>query len=672
MTAQPGLAGPATLEDADDAWLRQAVQDAELPALLTALALCTRDTSLLRSNLRPPLSQDDGLPPAQGGMSNQAQAQARHIAFEALKHFRDAGAPVPQHVDDDILREIMSFITGDVVDDYNDLLRHEMGLPRDLGRPSWSKTGIAPDRALSVVIIGAGMAGIVAAHRLKQADVPFVLLERNADVGGVWFENQYPGCRLDTSNFAYSYTFAQRADWPHYFSTREEIWEYFSKAVDDLGLRPHMLFDTRVDSAVFDDEARTWTVAAHGPSGPLRLKTQVVISAVGQLNEPRFPDIPGLESFQGDSLHTARWRKDVALAGRRVAFIGTGASGYQAIPEIVDEVSHLSIFQRSSPWAVPAGRYHHALAPGLAWLFRHVPYYHRWYRFYQFWTAVEGRRPYAEVDPSWDRHGSVSEKNEILRRRLVEHLSGQYEDRPDLLEKVVPDYPPFAKRMLMDNGIWARTLHRDHVDLVTDRIKEVTAGGILTEAGELHECDVIIYGTGFRASEFLSSMTVIGRGGIRLQDQWQGDARAYLGINIPNFPNLFCMYGPNTNLVVNGSLVLFAECAIEYILESIRLMLVEGHDTLEIKADVCDRFNEEIDAANREMAWGVDNVKSWYKNKFGRVSQNWPLTTIEYWRRTHGFDPNIYIRLPGDVASGASSDGKFAVVARPDESALQP
>jgi 4-hydroxyacetophenone monooxygenase len=642
------MIGPE-LAQADDAWLQQAVQDAELPALLTALAMCTGDTSILRPELRPPLSQDDGLPPAQGGMSPEAQAQARAIAFEALRRYRDAGSPAPV-VDDARLRNIMSFITGEVHEDYGDLLRHEMALPRDHGRPSWSKEAIAPDRPFFVVIIGAGMAGIVAAHRLAQAGVRFVVLERNSDVGGVWFENQYPGCRLDTSNFAYSYTFAQRDDWPHFFSTQDEVRSYLAKVVDDQGLRPRIEFETNVQSAVFDETSRTWHVTAQGLDGTRRFEAQAVISAVGQLNEPNFPAIPGLDTFAGPSLHTARWQPDVDLEGRRVAFIGTGASGYQAIPELAADVSHLSIFQRSSPWAVPAARYHYQLPDGLAWLFRRVPYYHRWYRFYQFWTAVEGRRPYAEVDPAWQTPGSVSDKNELLRKRLIEHLSGQYEDRPDLLAKVIPDYPPFAKRMLMDNGIWAHTLHRDNVDLVTDRIKAVTPTGIVTDNGELHPCDVIVYGTGFRASEFLSSMSVIGRSGIRLQDQWHGDARAYLGINIPNFPNLFCLYGPNTNLVVNGSLVLFAECAVEYVLESIRQMLVEEYDSLEIRGDVCDRYNEEIDAANRGMAWGVDNVDSWYKNKFGRVSQNWPLTTIEYWRRTHNFDRDLFIRVPSNEA----------------------
>ena len=266
----------------------------------------------------------------------------------------------------------------------------------------------------------------------------------------------------------------------------------------------------------FDDETATWTVVVRAEDGREEvMRAQAVVSAVGQLNQPNFPDIPGRDRFRGLSWHTGRWRHDVELGGLRVAVIGTGASAYQVIPAIGRQVGELRVFQRSAPYMLPTPSYHAAISPRLHWLFEHVPDYHRWYRFYQFWTSVEGRRPFSEVDPEWHDGRSVSEVNETLRRSLVEHLQSQYATRPDLREKVVPDYPPYAKRMLRDNGVWASTLKMEHVHLVTEPIEEITERGIRTADGVEHEVDAIIYGTGFRARDFLAPMRVTGRSGPR-------------------------------------------------------------------------------------------------------------------------------------------------------------
>jgi 4-hydroxyacetophenone monooxygenase len=276
---------------------------------------------------------------------------------------------------------------------------------------------------------------------------------------------------------------------------------------------------------------------------------------------------------------------------------------------------------------------------GLLWLFKNVPTYHRWFRFYQFWTSVEGRRPFAEVDPEWREPGTVSAKNAELRQTLAKRLLAEYEGYPELQAKVVPDYPPYGKRMLRDDGAWSRTLKQNNVHLVTEPIERIDPAGVRTRDGALHELDVLIYCTGFRAFDFLPNLDITGRGGVDLHEQWQDSAVAHLGITVPNFPNLFCIYGPNTNLVVNGSIVMFSECAVHYTLEAIRLLLETGHRSIEVSQDVLDRYQAEIDGANALMAWGVDEVTNWYKSPDGRVSQNWPLSTIEYWRRTRRPDP---------------------------------
>lgn len=618
----------------DDDTLRRMLSDAELPALLPALAQITGEMSLVSDELRPPRREKHALIPPQGGMPPEVQEKARERAFDALRRFRDGGCRAAAEPGPDEMRRLMHFLTGEVSQDYEPLLMQELGLDDQVQRPGWSKQAVAPDVDFAVVVIGSGMSGLAAAHDLGKAGVPFVVLERNDDVGGVWLENRYPGCRLDTHNFAYSFSFAQKDDWKQQYSRREAIHDYFRDVAAEFGIRDRIRFGTEAVAATFDEDTGTWAVRIRDRNGQEScLTAQAVISAVGQLNQPAYPDVPGRGRFSGPSFHTARWDHDIELAGRRVAVIGTGASAYQVIPSIADEVAELHVFQRTPPWALPAPSYHEDIPAGLQWLFRHVPYYARWFRFHQFWTAVEGMHAFAVVDPEWREPGSVSAANAMLRKELEAHLEAQYADRPDLLPAVVPAYPPYGKRMLRDNGVWARTLKNDRVSLVTEEIIEITERGIRTRDGAEHEVDVIIYGTGFKASDFLASLEVTGRG-VDLHEQWSGDARAFLGITIPGFPNFFCLYGPNTNLVLNGSIIMFSELAANYVLECLRLLLSTGRRTMEIRPEVFDAYNRRIDEANRSMAWGVRDVRNWYKNATGRVSQNWPLHTLEYWTLT--------------------------------------
>jgi 4-hydroxyacetophenone monooxygenase len=470
------------------------------------------------------------------------------------------------------------------------------------------------------------------------------VLDKNPDVGGTWFENTYPGCRVDIPNHYYSYSFAQRDDWPQFYSPQAELHRYFRECVDEFGIRETIRFGTEVTSIEFDDERATWTLCLAGPGGQeSTFEANAVISAVGQLNRPQLPSIEGRESFAGPAFHSARWDHDVDLAGKRVAVIGTGCSAAQFVPIIAEQAGHLEVFQRTPNWQFPVPHYHDEVPDGLQWLFRHVPYYRQWYRFWLFWKGAETLRPMAEVDPTWPhQERSVSELNDQLRLMLTEAMEAQYADRPDLLPKVMPQYPPAAKRIMVDNGAWAEALKRDDVTLTTDGIERITPEGIVTVDGQLHEVDVIIYGTGFQPSRFLTPMKVVGRGGVDLHGSWDGDARAYLGITVPRFPNFFLLYGPNTNIVVNGSIIWFSECEVRYVMDLLRTVLAEGHRALDVKAEVHDRYNVEVDAENCRMVWGVADVNSWYRNAKGRVAQNWPFPLLEYWKRTKAADPDEY------------------------------
>jgi 4-hydroxyacetophenone monooxygenase len=622
--------------------LTEILKDAHIPSLLVTLAFLTGDLTLLKEEFRPAtVSVSLGMDPS-GGLSPEVQESARRVALEALLRYREEGNFEPARLNTGQLQELMQFITGPVDEAYIPLMIHELGIPVDLGAPTWNKQDVAPGTTFRVAIIGAGMSGLVAAHRLQQAGIPYIVFERSIDVGGVWLDNDYPGARLDTSNFTYSYSFSQHGTWEDQYSTRDAVLGYLQGVADDFGIRENIRFNTKVTSAIFDDDAGTWTLTVTGPDGTEEITTQAVISAVGQLNEPNIPDIEGARNFKGHSWHTARWNHDVDLSGKRVAVIGTGASAFQVIPKIAEIASQLTVFQRTPAWVIPTPGYTKVLPVGLRWLLENLQHYHRFYRFNQFWVNVDGIRYLAVVDPEWKHPVSVSEKNEGMRAALETFLRTSFADRQDLADKLVPKYPPYAKRTLRDDGTWSSALRRENVTMVTDRITRITETGVETEDGTLHEVDAIVYGTGFRASDFLSTLKLKGKGGKTLDEQWGGDARAYYGITIPNFPNLFCLYGPNTNLNVNGSVVLFSEAAVEYTLACIQSLLESNHKTMEIRQEPFDEFNKHIDDTSKTLAVGVSDVNSWYKNKFGRVSQNWPLTTLDYWEGTRGPRPGDY------------------------------
>ena len=613
-----------------------------MPALLIALAEALGDLSLLRDDLRPDPAR---VQEPTAGLSRDQRDAARALAIDQLEVLCEQPRSEIPPPDDATLRTMLGFLIGRAVsDDELQLMRQELGVGgEDARTPAWRKDDIAPDRPFSVIVVGAGMSGILAAHRLDQAGVSFTVLEKNDDVGGTWFENRYPGCRVDVPNHLYSYSFFQRPDWPQRFTPQEALLDYFRDAADALDVRKHIRFGTEVLDATYREQEGDWVVRLRTRDGREETMTaNILISAVGQLNRPHLPEIDGRESFAGDAFHSAQWDAHIDLKGKRVAVIGTAASGIQLIPTIADDVQSLDVYQRTPNWFMPTPDYHADTPEGMQWLIDNVPTYSEWYRLSLFWRLSEGMLAAARVDPQWPQDGrAVSESNDGMRQLLTQYLETQFAGAPDLLDRVVPSYPPLAKRMLLDNGIWATTLQRDHVELISEPIDAITPSGVMA-GGTQRDVDVIVFATGFHASDFLTPWRITGRDGVELHDRWAGDARAYVGLTVPGFPNLFCMYGPNTNLVANGSIIYFSECEVQYVLSAIRLLLEQGARAVDCRPEVHDRFNVEVDEANARMAWGAAHVSSWYRNAKGRIAQNWPFTLLEFWLRTREIDPADY------------------------------
>jgi 4-hydroxyacetophenone monooxygenase len=648
------LSTPARPSEDLAAGLDGALAEAHLPALLMALVHLTGDATLLTTERRPAyVLLADG---RQGGYSPEIQADIRARAKAALiAHL--GGAPLPAPPAPATVRRMMDWIAGvDIPTQYAQFLTDELQLSGvDTKAPDWSGPALKGAAAkMKVIIVGAGMSGLLTGIRLKQAGVDFTILDKNADVGGTWFENVYPGCRVDNPNHMYSYSFEPNHDFPQYYSTQPVLLDYFRRVAARHDLRAHIRFETKVETAAFDEARGLWRVeAATADGGRLVMEANALVTAVGQLNQPKYPDIEGLETFEGPSFHSARWRHDVDLTGRRVAVIGTGASAFQFVPEIAPKVAHLDIYQRTPPWPLPGPTYHHDVPEGKKWLLEHVPFYGKWYRFWLFWMMTDGFYDAVKADAGWNGPiDTVGEANAALKAVVVDALRAQALDRPDLLEKIVPNYPIGGKRSLVDNGVWVKALKRDNVDLITTPIEKITPAGVVTQDGAEHPADVLIYGTGFHASRFLWPMRIVGRGGVDLETAWNGDARAYLGMTTPGFPNLFILYGPNTNIVVNGSIIFFSECSVRYIVGALKLLAETGSQTLEVRREIHDAFNVKVDAANAKMAWGSPNVNSWYKNATGRVSQNWPFPLVDYWNATIAPNPEDFI-LTAKVAEPA-------------------
>ncbi len=626
-----------------DVELDRALAEAHLPSVMMALIHLTGDVS----DLDGPRPVYDFFGDGQGGLPRETLDDLKARARKAIKAHL-AGAPLAPIPDEATLLKMMDFISGaEIPRRYLPLMMEELSVDgRDHKKPQWTAASLgAQAQAIKVLIIGAGMSGILTAIRLDQAGVAYEIIDMNPDVGGTWFENTYPGCRVDNPSHLYAYSFEPNHDWPSHFSDQKALLAYFRKISDKYGIRQKVHYSTKLEAARWDDASQSWAVTLTGPDGKTRSEPfTAVVSAVGQLNQPNMPDIKGVGAFKGPAFHSAHWRPDVDLTGKRVAVIGTGASAFQFVPEIAPKVAHMDVFQRSPPWLGPTPHYHEPVGPGQHWLLHNMPFYDRWYRFWMFWTMTDGILDGVRADPDWKGPPTaVSEMNHMLREMLVEKIAEQCADRPDLLEKVVPTYPMGGKRSVRDNGVWIEALKRPNVNLETDPIVEITADGVMTRDKGLHEADVLIYGTGFQASNFLRTFKVVGREGRELHDVWNGDARAYLGMTVPGFPNFFILYGPNTNIVVNGSIIFFTECSVRYLLGCLELLAKEKRSSLEVKPDVSLAFNEKVDAGNAMMAWGAPQVSSWYKNATGRVSQNWPFALIDYWNATLKPDPADFI-----------------------------
>ena len=486
-------------------------------------------------------------------------------------------------------------------------------------------TGSAETADFPIAILGTGFAGLGLAVRLKQAGMhDFVLLERASDVGGTWRDNTYPGCQCDIPSHLYSFSFAPNPDWSRLFPIQPEIQEYLRGVARDFDVLPHIRFDHEVTGAEWDEDAALWRIATSQGS----VTAHIVVTGQGGLSEPSIPDLPGLDRFEGPAFHSAEWDHEHSLDGERVAVIGTGASAIQFIPYIQPKVGKLTLFQRTPPWVMPHPD--RPIRPAEKRLFRRFPVTQRLFRA-AIYAFFESRVVPFTMAPSLMKAGE---------RIALRHMAEDVPDR-ELRRKLTPRYRMGCKRVLMSNTYY-KALAQPNAEVVTDGIKEIRERSIVTADGTEHPVDTIIFGTGFHVTDLPMTEFVRGRGGRTMSEVFQGSPQAYLGTTVAGFPNMFMLTGPNTGLGHNS------------------IVKRRGAGVFEVRPEVQEAFNAELQEQLEGTVWNSGGCSSWYIDRNGKNTVLWPTWTWKYRRSTRRFDAENYNLEPGGSPAWTSASATAA------------
>ena len=630
MNASPSMLGsddrPLPLED--NAELRAALQAANLHTLLMVYVHLTHDGSMLETfkiHIHPPYTNPDYQIP-------QHYIDELH---EKLAHvLTTPGAARTDEPPVELMQKMMSVGVGEAVEDeFVPMVIEQAGFKRSPTRKDDPVRSPRP-AGFKVLVIGAGLTGILAGIELDRAGYDHVIIEKNEEVGGTWWKNRYPGVGVDTPSHFYSYSFEISPEWNHYHPHGADMREYFRAVADKYDVRRNIRFQTIVHSLVFDAAAAVWNVTIEDLKTGKRevIQANAVFNAFGTTDRWKLPDIEGIDRFNGIITHSADYDENIDLKGKKVAVIGTGASSAQIVSTVVSEVDELVVFMRTKHWMINNPEVVAEVEEPVKWALRHIPFYKEWFRFRVFWFAADGLYPDVVKDPSYPEGGiAVSDRNEGARQWALAHMHGKLEGRPDLIEKLTPDFPIFSKRVIMDAG-WYDALVQPHTTLETAGIAEILPNGIRTQDGKEYEFDIIICATGFNASSLVQDLEIKGRDGHDLAVDWADEEeRAYFGTTIPGYPNYFLSTGPNIGPNHAGGINIVSESQVHYLIECLDYMIAKGARTIEVKEEAFVRHNRRIEEKMKEMIWSHPKSKSYYQNSKGRAVGPWPYRLVDMW-----------------------------------------
>ena len=620
------MAARPELRAADDAVIEDAIAHADPMVLRGLLYQLTGDPAVAATAVRTVhAGYVDLVSPA----TEADVTLLRHKGAAFLKAYRDSGAGMLAIGPRERLADSLGLMLGRTLQ--GESLQHhleELALDPAARSLRWRET---PDPArlaeFTVTVIGAGMGGLNAALQLRAAGFAFTVLEKNTGVGGTWWENRYPGARVDTVSRSYTHIFGVEFPYPNPYCDWRENSKYFDWVADHFDLRRHIQFETEVKALTWDEVACEWQIDIVGPDGARTIRSRAVITAVGFLSRPNLPNIPGAETFAGAAWHTARWPEGVDMKGKRVAVIGTGATGYQMIPELALEAAHVTVFQRTPQWLSPVPGYRSPFPPQVNWLDRNLPFHTNFMRARS--CTLDRLAHVAHLDPDFKDPFACGPLNKRARDVSIAFLERKLGD-PALVATMTPAHPVWSARAVVVDTEYCvlDALLRDNVTLVTNGIERIDPRGVVATEGSLHEADVIVYATGFHATEYLYPMTITGRGGQTLGAQWAKDgARACRGCMMPGCPHLWSIYGPNTNGALN--VASFHEKVALYALQCMETLVLGGGGTMEVQADAFWRYNRLVDERNLTKAWSDPRARNYYWTEHGRSATMNPFYSAE-------------------------------------------
>jgi 4-hydroxyacetophenone monooxygenase len=632
VTSSETEPGPVQPQQVDEAFIRRALDEADLNAVRIALYQATGDDDLLNVKLARISVRGGQLVLVDVDEQDRQMVKDRAVRFLA----QELAGFAPAHPDDAELRKLMLALRDEPIAERSFLSRKEsLGFDELPRAASWTNAKPELPEGFFVAIVGAGFNGILMGVQLERLGIPYQIFERRHEIGGTWSVNRYPDVRVDITNFVYQYSFERDYPWEYYFAPGAEIRKYLTHVAKKHGVFDKIHFNSDVATGTWNEEAATWTLTVTGPDGAARQVTaNFVVSAGGLFSEPKPLEVQGIADFGGRVFHTARMSGDEDFTGRTVAVVGNGSTGVQLLAEVAQSASKVYAHVRTPQWITARERYRERLSAESRWLLASLPYYPNWYT-YSMLAMQEGSQKLHTIDPDWvAQGGKINEVNDKFREALEGYIAKQLEGHPELIAKLTPKHPPMARRQVADND-WYKTLLEPHVELVMGTIDHITKTGIVTGDGTERPVDDIITATGFAITKYLHPAVYAGRAGRTLNDFWDSDPegpKAYLGMTVPGFPNLFTLYGPNAQ-PRSGAIVGWFETWTQYIARSIVYVIEHGYREIDVKPAVFEQYNKDLVKESEDKVWLHPDAieKNYYVNDAGRLQVGVPWNLEDYY-----------------------------------------